>query len=180
MIIPIQRDTLNKYLFTLWANNEVTVLKSNLVRRGLSVLPGWLTALSKVLPTFSEGVNLEKHHLLETTLDKCLEEKLHQMFPHMGHLLIVKGAYGISLSKFIFYEAPNIEAVCSRALETDSWDLWYVWGCLQGHLPLHGLLLLLFSPSVRSNSLQPYGLQHARLPCPSPSPRVCLNSHPLS
>ena len=24
-----------------------------------------------------------------------------------------------------------------------------------------------------SNSLQPYGLQHARLPCPSPSPRVC-------
>ena len=26
----------------------------------------------------------------------------------------------------------------------------------------------------------PYGLQHARLPCPSPSPRVCSNSCPLS
>ena len=25
-----------------------------------------------------------------------------------------------------------------------------------------------------------HGLQHARLPCPSPSPRVCSNSHPLS
>ena len=29
-------------------------------------------------------------------------------------------------------------------------------------------------------SLQPHGLQHARLPCPSPSPRTCLNSCPLS
>ena len=30
------------------------------------------------------------------------------------------------------------------------------------------------------NSLQPHGLQHARLPCPSPSPGVCSNSCPLS
>ena len=28
--------------------------------------------------------------------------------------------------------------------------------------------------------LWPHGLQHARLPCPSPSPRVCSNSCPLS
>ena len=27
---------------------------------------------------------------------------------------------------------------------------------------------------------QPHGLQHTRLPCPSPSPRVCSNSCPLS
>ena len=26
----------------------------------------------------------------------------------------------------------------------------------------------------------PHRLQHARLPCPSPSPRICLNSYPLS
>ena len=38
-------------------------------------------------------------------------------------------------------------------------------GCLQ------------FSCSVMSNSLQPHGLQHARLPCPSPIPRACSNSH---
>ena len=31
-----------------------------------------------------------------------------------------------------------------------------------------------------SNSLQPHRLQHARLPCPSPSPRACSNSRPLS
>ena len=30
------------------------------------------------------------------------------------------------------------------------------------------------------DSLQPHGLQHSRLPCPSPSPRACLNSCPLS
>ena len=31
-----------------------------------------------------------------------------------------------------------------------------------------------------SDSLQPHGLQHTRLPFPSPSPRVCSNSGPLS
>ena len=31
-----------------------------------------------------------------------------------------------------------------------------------------------------SNSLRPHGLQHARLPCPSPTPRACLKSCPLS
>ena len=41
-------------------------------------------------------------------------------------------------------------------------------------------LLLLFSHSVVSDSLWPQRLQHARPPCPSPSPRVCSNSCPLS
>ena len=37
-----------------------------------------------------------------------------------------------------------------------------------------------FSCSVMSDSLQPHGLQHARLPCPSPNPRACSNSCPSS
>ena len=41
-------------------------------------------------------------------------------------------------------------------------------------------ILLLFSHSVVSDSLWPHRLQHARLPCPSPPPRVCSNSCPLS
>ena len=45
-------------------------------------------------------------------------------------------------------------------------------GCV-GHL-------LLFSCSVVSESLRPRGLQHARPPRPSPSPRACSNSCPLS
>ena len=37
-----------------------------------------------------------------------------------------------------------------------------------------------FSHSVVSDSLQPQGLQHARLSCPSPTPGACSNSCPLS
>ena len=40
--------------------------------------------------------------------------------------------------------------------------------------------LLLLSRSVMSDSLQPYGLQHGRLPCPLLSPGACSNSGPLS
>ena len=39
---------------------------------------------------------------------------------------------------------------------------------------------LLFSCTVMSDSLQPHGRQHARLSCPSPSPRACSTSCPLS
>ena len=52
------------------------------------------------------------------------------------------------------------------------WVAWFQAGALS--------LLLLFSHSAVSNSLQPHGLQHARLPCPSPSSRPCSNSCPLS
>ena len=47
-----------------------------------------------------------------------------------------------------------------------------------------GALLLIssvqFSRSVMSDSFWPHGLQHARLPCPSPTPWVYSNSCPLS
>ena len=42
------------------------------------------------------------------------------------------------------------------------------------------ILWLLFSHSVVSDYLQPHGLQHVRLPCPSPSTRACSKSCPLS
>ena len=37
-----------------------------------------------------------------------------------------------------------------------------------------------FSRSVMSDSLRPHELQHIRPPCPSPTPGVHSNSHPLS
>ena len=37
-----------------------------------------------------------------------------------------------------------------------------------------------FSHSVMSDSLRPHGLQHARPPCPSPTPGVHSDSHPSS
>ena len=39
--------------------------------------------------------------------------------------------------------------------------------------------LLLFGPSVLSHPLRPQGQQHARLPCPSPTPGGYSNSCPL-
>ena len=43
--------------------------------------------------------------------------------------------------------------------------------------PLHLLYgMVQFSRSVVSNSLQPHGLRHARLPCPSPTPGAYSNS----
>ena len=40
--------------------------------------------------------------------------------------------------------------------------------------------LLLLTHTVVSDSLWPHGLQHAKLPCPTPSPGVFSNSCPLS
>ena len=42
------------------------------------------------------------------------------------------------------------------------------------------LIVQLLNSLQLSNSLQPHGLQHVRLPCPSPSPRVCSDSCLLS
>ena len=41
-------------------------------------------------------------------------------------------------------------------------------------------LVVIVQCAVLANSLRPHGLQHTRLPCPSPSPRACSNSCPLS
>ena len=49
--------------------------------------------------------------------------------------------------------------------------------------PLFWLMQLSFqfsSVQLCLNSLRPYGLQYARLPCPSPAPEACSNSCPLS
>ena len=42
------------------------------------------------------------------------------------------------------------------------------------------LSIVQFSRSVVSDSLRPHGLQHARLPCSSPTPGACSNSCPSS
>ena len=81
-------------------------------------------------------------------------------------------------------------ALCAQAGQENPEDgLWFllVWGeslCL----PLRFVLcpsflwrlLVVVSRWVVSNSSWPRGLQHARLPCPSQSFRVCSNSCPLS
>ena len=49
-----------------------------------------------------------------------------------------------------------------------------------GQRRLAGYSPVQFSRSVMSDSLWPHGLQHTRLPCPSPIPEACSNSCPSS
>ena len=46
--------------------------------------------------------------------------------------------------------------------------------CLKKTFTTPASAMLLFSSSVVFDSLRPGGLQHARLPCPSLSPTVCI------
>ena len=48
------------------------------------------------------------------------------------------------------------------------------------NMNLHDVILCRFSVAQSCLTLQPHRLQHVRLPCPSPSPRACSNSCPLS
>ena len=59
------------------------------------------------------------------------------------------------------------------------WDPRYMAGT--NYQPNHTCISSVqFSDSVVSDSLRPHGLQHARPPCPSPTPRVYSNSYLLS
>ena len=60
-------------------------------------------------------------------------------------------------------------------LKTDSTNIFPKYLCV---LWVLRLMQLQFSCSVTSDSLRPHGLQHARLSCPSPTPRIY--SWPLS
>ena len=59
-----------------------------------------------------------------------------------------------------------------------SW-LFFFFG-IDKKMPCLGISSVQFSRSVMSDSLQPHGLQHSRLPCPSPAPRAYSNSYPWS
>ena len=61
-----------------------------------------------------------------------------------------------------------------------------IWFGKGKHLQVESSILLIcfssvqFSPSVVSDSLRPHASQHARPPCPSPTPRILSNSCPSS
>ena len=60
--------------------------------------------------------------------------------------------------------------LCLLHWQVGSYILIYIYICIS----------VQFSHSVMSSSLRPCGLQHARLPCPSPTPGACSNSCPPS
>ena len=81
---------------------------------------------------------------------------------------------------------PGMIKPASPGWQVDSLH-WATWEALSlisaSHYTLSPPLLVipfLFSHSFISDSLQPHGQQHAKLPCPSSSPGACSNSCPAS
>ena len=92
----------------------------------------------------------------------------HSLFPKVRHLAKVKVTWSII---FIFAEKRDREL--DKCVEFSKVVKVNVLG-------KHSGLSVQFSHSVVSDFLQLHGLQHFRLPCPSPFLRACANSCPLS
>ena len=78
-----------------------------------------------------------------------------------------------------FSNTPCSEYSGLISFRIDGFDLFTVQGTLQGYLlppNKHTETSVQFSRSVISNCLPPHGLQHTRLPCPSPTPAICSSS----
>ena len=127
----------------------------------------------------------DKHfHLLFYMLTTCISSFKHD-FTHLKYWFI-----------------PNLYLCNLRTNIWEKWDLYYEIRysvanynfcykifkqdnqikkrkmCETNNINLHAFTLQ-FSRSHVSDSLQPYGLQHARLSCPSPTPKDYSNSGPL-
>ena len=101
-----------------------------------------------------KGTTFNVHILLHC----WLRELVHNILPI--HILV---KFSIPIEKPL----PGIPRIWGVQIETQ-------------HVKAAALeMLLLFSCPIISNSLWPHGLQHARLPCPSPSPEVHPSSCPL-
>ena len=88
----------------------------------------------------------------------------------MGRLLIIRLTLAVGESFFKFQNTPLVcRVITVGSLASCTWVYRFP-----------ACITVQFSHSVVSNSLQPHGLQHTRLPCPSPTPRACSNSCPAS
>ena len=117
-------------------------------------------------------------------------------FPHVGHYRVLNRVpcavqyvliiYSIYINSSVYMSilvSPFIAALLSPLVTTGLVSI-YV-NQLLFYKEVHFLPLISVN-SVSSvahsclDSLRPHGLQHTRLPCPSPTPRACTNSCPLS
>ena len=84
-------------------------------------------------------------------------------------------AYIVTTGSFIFnyFKFLKSTLIWRKVLKSCTSALQWQLGCFLLQITENSPFKRLFSCSVVSNSLQPHGLQNARLLCPSPSPRVC-------
>ena len=98
---------------------------------------------------------------------------------HVHHVMAVTGGYSWRWDK---NQSSHCSPCPSRLLRPPSFQAALSTPTSQPitsspPLPLQALLLV-FNHLVLSDSLQPHGLKHTRLPCPSPTLRTCSNSCP--
>ena len=94
------------------------------------------------------------------------------------------------LQQYVNYELPDVQAGFRKGRGTRDQIANICWIIEEARefqkkstsalLTMAKTLMCQFSCSVVSNSLKAHGLQHARPPCPSPTPGVYSNSCPLS
>ena len=82
----------------------------------------------------------------------------------------------LSLTHFTYHDALQVNSCCCK------WQDFLSYGCVVFLCVCirHSGSYLQFSHSAMPSSLKLHGLQHARLPCPSPTPGACSNLCPLS
>ena len=100
-----------------------------------------------------------RNPLLHTYLEKTIIQR------NTGTLMFIAALFTIART----WKQP-------KCLSTEKCikKMWYIY-------IYNGILAISqFSDSVMSDSLWPHGLQHIRLPCPSPTPRAYSNSCPSS
>ena len=97
-----------------------------------------------------------------------------------GIMLVDTGLRSKSASQH-YFDGFQLDIVWKATLTSSSKLLFLInpWKKLQGSFTV-GFSSIHFSRSVVYDSLWPHGLQHARLPCPSPAPGACSNSCSLS
>ena len=121
-------------------------------------------------------------HFLTTCLSSPLIQKL--AVPRKYCVLLHLQAFTLSnlFMKYSLYpplSSLGYEKVYPSALIQISWTLWSPpQGRISTQLLRGTFQSVQFSRSIMSDSLPLHGLQHARLPCPSPTPRAYSNSCP--
>ena len=96
---------------------------------------------------------------------------------HSTYILTVGTFHSLQLQTFDVYKFKwEVFFFCWSTVDLKFVSFKYTEKVIQ----IYQLSSVQFSCSVMSDSLQPHELQHARPPCPSPTPGVHSNSRPLS
>ena len=118
-------------------------------------------------------------------LDQCIRESHfygQTTYCLHNHQTYVQGCSWNAISAILLFPQVSLSLLLLFfPLKTQLWPrcllLPTLWHCLYVPVPLSSVQ---FSHSVLSDSLRPHESQHARPPCPSPTPRVHSDSCPSS